>query len=80
MQHKLVVISLIVIFAVSISQRESFAPIIPSSNASDIVSNQTTQTSGSMVPQNNLWYAMIIVGIIIGVILIYFIMIRNGRS
>ncbi len=80
MQHKLVVVLLIIIFAVSISQKESFAPIIPSNNTSDIVSNQTTQTPGLTTSQNNLWYVLIIVGIIIGVILIYFIMIRNERS
>lgn len=79
MQHKLVVVLLIVIFAISLSQRESFAPVIPSNNMSDSTSNQTAQTSGSLTSQNNLWYVMIIVGIIIGVILIYFVMIHNQK-
>ena len=77
MQHKLVVVLLIVIFAISISQRESFAPIISPDNSS--ISNTTAQTSGSIESQSNLWYVMIIVGIIIGVILIYFVMIRNQK-
>ena len=79
MQHKLVVALVIVIFAASISQRESFAPVIPSNNMSDSTSNQTAPTSGPLTSQNNLWYVMIIVGIIIGVILIYFVMIRNQK-
>ncbi|MDE1812691.1 MAG: hypothetical protein KGH85_07490 [Thaumarchaeota archaeon] len=79
MQHKLVVVLVIVIFAISISQRESFAPIISSDNTSSI-NSQIAQTSDAMTSQNNLWYAMIIVGVIIGVILIYFVMIYNQKT
>ncbi|MDE1876745.1 MAG: hypothetical protein KGH86_07980 [Thaumarchaeota archaeon] len=78
MQHKLVVVLVIVIFAISISQRESFAPIISPDNTS--INSQTAQTSDAMTSQNNLWYAMIIVGVIIGVILIYFVMIYNQKT
>ncbi len=79
MQHKLVVVLLIVVFAISISQRESFAPVIPSENMSSNVSIQTTQTSGSIILQNNFWYVAIIIGAIISVILIYFTMTRNQK-
>ncbi|MDE1725525.1 MAG: hypothetical protein KGH76_06485 [Thaumarchaeota archaeon] len=80
MQHKLIVVLLIVIFTISISQRESFAPIISSDNMSDSINNQTAQTSGITTSQNNLWYVVIIIGVIIGVILIYFTMMHNQKS
>ncbi|MDE1878504.1 MAG: hypothetical protein KGI07_08295, partial [Thaumarchaeota archaeon] len=62
MQHKLIVVLLIVIFAISISQRESFAPIVSSDNMSSSVSNHTAQPSESTISQNNFWYVVIIIG------------------
>lgn len=79
MQHKTVVILLIVIFTISILQRESFAPIISPDNTTS-TSNQTVQPSESTNVQNNYWYVIIIIGAIIGIILIYFSMIRNSKS
>ncbi|NHH98516.1 hypothetical protein DYY66_1858 [Candidatus Nitrosotalea sp. FS] len=78
MQHKLVVVLIIVIFTIGVSQKESFAPIIFPDNSS--ISNTTAQTSGSIASQSNLWYVMIIMGVIIGAILIYFVMIRNQKA
>lgn len=80
MQHKLVMVLLIVIFIISISQKESFAPVIPSGNMSDNAGANGVQQPDSIILQSNLWYVMIIVGVIIGVILIYFVMIRNQKS
>lgn len=79
MQHKTVIILLIVIFTISILQRESFAPIISPDNTTS-TSNQTVQPSESTNVQNNYWYVIIIIGAIIGIILIYFSMIRNSKS
>jgi hypothetical protein len=79
MQHKPIVVLLIVIFTISISQRESFAPIISPDNTTS-ASNQTAHTSGSTILQNNFWYVAIIIGAIIGIILIYLSMIRNQKS
>jgi magnesium-transporting ATPase (P-type) len=79
MQHKLIIVLLIVIFTISISQRESFAPIISPDNTTS-TSNQTAHTSGSTILKNNFWYIAMIMGAIIAIILICLSMMRNQKS
>jgi len=78
MKVRFYIFLLLIIFAIGVSQRESFAPLIPSpeNQKSTINTNETAFLPRSII-SDNFWFILVIIGISIICILIIIVFLRK---